>query len=1689
MESEDKVGYFSARKTDVRSTLTERINSLHDALDLPDRNPLLSFQHAGRKSLCVRLIDVLPDALFASLCDFGRVALEPLAEDDAPCEDEQTLEFRLALARARITDADYLSELDGLGPYERDEERTVCIDRMLRDRVRQRLQLPQRSLDCFEITHGDRFDWRFELPWASRGRPAYQITAVRTPYTPGRLQDRLCTLYCQHRTVIAETGRHDLHVAFGFVGWGPGKIAGAHAPLLLMPIQLDRRRFGCGHDYSIYGLEEELLVNPALQEKLWRDFGIQLPTLLAEDTPDTYSLRTLEALQKCAPLSFKRMATIAPIPLSRSLIARDLKHSPTGHLKLKFGAKGQKDLTRTKKHVPSHSGSPLALIYPADSQQQAAIRDIKSGESISLEAPIGSNKAECIANIVASAVDENKHVLYVAEKRSALASLATKLRQRGFGPLLLEVHSDRTTKWDVLNSLRERLDADLTSGAVDISASRAQVQNVYETLGRHSALLSRRVGSLPLTLNQLIWNQILLERILQHQLPQQAWKRTIEDASYVTEQLLVERCATLDSVEASAKGIEARCGRLSDCLWFGSTIPADQKGLESLRRLLEKALSSVSKLNSAVQSSSSAKPADSLRELEIWAWAAARMPSPDTSVAPEILRVALSQNYDLMQFRNLLHMYWSKFQAVSEFHPEPAEADLVACRQFSAAVAALSTPELNLIQLDEARHDCRQTLTFLRSLERQVEPTISEFGVKLETSQVKAVETLLHALSSIASLPEETLALRSTPLLDPDVELLIRNVAAEASTILSNEDRLSSEVDLDAARALGYAQLDSLATTMEASGIARIVIPNRRTAVQKATSVLRSKRWRHAKKLAKIKEVVAFLIVENDFANSDRIARLFGDQWKGHRSDFIGLLQMRMVLVEAANLLSEAGCSGLIKFIANESISSIREVGSFCSLSSGDKKILDMFPNSLFGEAIRKLEEKVELYAEAGETARRASIKATAKLSSAAKFGELVESFQSTFRELRTTIAAKPTWTWFTGAEGDEEKIAIALRAAAGMTSVGAPIEMVQHIIEADHPCEAVARLRRNGQDVLKRLGQFKQVANKLCTAMGTTPARFLRSAEIDDLTLDVLAQQLSAALVDRDGMQNWAELVNHLRAAERQGARFVFDIMVERGGQIARLATIYKSYLIRSLVSKALGSEEFSGLLCGAALAEYQSRLCELESKLNGLEATRIVNSRLRDKAPLGAFYGPESKRTQLSLIKSEISKGRHHISMGALLGRATDAMQALKPIWLMSPAALDAIVPPEPGLFDLVVIDGASQMLAEHAIGALSRATQVVAIRDGIRLGGVEKNASLEDKISVALPNRHRLKALYSCYPQARDNDLSSQTIPFPLSGGADPMIGRRCHFLSGICDDGINESETKAVIESVVYLVRTYPHLSIGVITMTPKQADLLNAEISCMAEIDEDFDSYLEEKYEKGVPFFVKDLRSFGPEARDVMIVSTVHSTMAETAQLFDSFGPNAATCLKSLFSRPTTLVFTSLRAADIEVSDSSSEAVCAFKTFVSYPAEVSSLEQSKRRPQSDFELVIADVLREAGYGLIFGLGSETSCVQMAVTHPSFAGILAGVECDGVNSETGQNLLDWCWIRKAFMGHLDCKVYQVSTADWIKDPEAESEKLLLWLDQLRSGKTNPKTPHLEPKHEFPDLRENTGNLRECGRMAHA
>src|SRR5262249_24884940 len=62
----------------------------------------------------------------------------------------------------------------------------------------------------------------------------------------------------------------------------------------------------------------------------------------------------------------------------------------------------------------------------------------------------------------------------------------------------------------------------------------------------------------------------------------------------------------------------------------------------------------------------------------------------------------------------------------------------------------------------------------------------------------------------------------------------------------------------------------------------------------------------------------------------------------------------------------------------------------------------------------------------------------------------------------------------------------------------------------------------------------------------------------------------------------------------------------------------------------------------------------------------------------------------------------------------QAGSAVQRLKPVFLMSPLSVAQFLPPGKMTFDLLVVDEASQVAPEDALGAVARAKQVIVVGD---------------------------------------------------------------------------------------------------------------------------------------------------------------------------------------------------------------------------------------------------------------------------------------------------------------------------------------------------------------------------------------
>lgn len=89
-----------------------------------------------------------------------------------------------------------------------------------------------------------------------------------------------------------------------------------------------------------------------------------------------------------------------------------------------------------------------------------------------------------------------------------------------------------------------------------------------------------------------------------------------------------------------------------------------------------------------------------------------------------------------------------------------------------------------------------------------------------------------------------------------------------------------------------------------------------------------------------------------------------------------------------------------------------------------------------------------------------------------------------------------------------------------------------------------------------------------------------------------------------------------------------------------------------------------------------------------------------------------------QLGVLHHEFGKKRRHKPIRTLMTEAGRAIQAIKPVFMMSPMSIAAYIPPGTVEFDLVVFDEASQVKPVDAFGALLRGRQAVVVGDSKQL-----------------------------------------------------------------------------------------------------------------------------------------------------------------------------------------------------------------------------------------------------------------------------------------------------------------------------------------------------------------------------------
>lgn len=349
-----------------------------------------------------------------------------------------------------------------------------------------------------------RRDWPSAMEtWRSLGHPGQdsfpgngqddpdQAVRFQTACYDHELQKRGKKIEDDDRRMLQETGLPLTRLCLGFLFWderiqgttGPASGDLKRAPLLSIPVSVKRHRRR-GSRFVIHSAGE-LEDNETLAVKLDKSFGLRLPRIgdLEEDGDpvDAYLSQVASVIAdmgKVADLwSVKHQAAIANLPYDGSGLRRDLS-SPVlkAHALVRRILKGDRqpsdfgtvpDFDADMISAADSSADRLrdfpTLVLDADSSQMACLvdalkRDTGSvGRNLAVEGPPGTGKSQTIVNLIAAAMADGRSVLFVSQKRAAMEVVKRKLDEAGLGPLCLAMHADRAKKTELARALKDRL--------------------------------------------------------------------------------------------------------------------------------------------------------------------------------------------------------------------------------------------------------------------------------------------------------------------------------------------------------------------------------------------------------------------------------------------------------------------------------------------------------------------------------------------------------------------------------------------------------------------------------------------------------------------------------------------------------------------------------------------------------------------------------------------------------------------------------------------------------------------------------------------------------------------------------------------------------------------------------------------------------------------------------------------------------------------------------------------------------------------------------------------------------------------------------------------------------------------------------------------------------------------------------
>jgi len=1320
--------------------------------------------------------------------------------------------------------------------------------------------------------------------------------------------------------------------------------------------------------------------------------------------------------------------------------------------------------------------NPLAdktpLILDADSSQQVVIMEaLWKQANLVVEGPPGTGKSQTITNLIAATLYQGKSVLFVAEKKAALDVVRSRLDNVGLGEFCLELHSHKTQKSEVHADLNRRFNKefqDVTELERDIQELTAQKQQLLA----YSNLINTIVGPNNDRIYEVFW---VVER-LRGELAGEKPHFEVQDALQMSSNDLNQKMSKLTELggqyeSVSEEAIQHWQGFKPTNIW-----PGDEEVIRpTLSMLFLETQAYEAYLDVLIEETQIplTKDLTTLQSLtKIDAAQLTQVPVPfDTSAAVQLLepwaREQLQQfQAEQTEYRQLLNQS-IKFLGYGKYS--------------NKLLQQLANTTGQLEKLSFGNHSPDELMFLIESIDKlddEVQSLLNNPASVAEFLKFLQLRELAEQAPQDLVLnkhPEH--ALEATPIVFQNVrhlfsELTVQWTVQKKDFLLSklpNSEKiaiLADELRKHQGKLLAFLSADYRRAKKTVQNFLATSKPNTRNLIKRLEALAALKRQTELETQREQSQRLfgpLFVGLETDWARLERHI-----VWAQRLGKVLGMPEeAKMLLATQAEPRSYILKTTAVLYEQWLRVTKAAEqlhvpITHHLGVNKFVKQLLERrnFVEQLASGLQRQLPHLTDKHVLSIYSAVQSLLRAWHLRNDAIQNQLLIKLFGKTYQGIETNVTAL---------------CAIADWINHLQTTSNLPPPLLHWLVSNEPTARlpiCIVLLNKNQ----RYLDLYTGFCQKMATFGQLNTQQWFHCGD-KPCTLAHIAKTASTCQASVNSLGTLATFYVLKQEADKMGLNVITEAITSRQIQSKQAALHFQYAVYQSMARGLIRQYAALATFTRSGYENIRQRFAELDKQLQKATRQRIAYQIQERPIPQGNGTGKVSTFTEKCLIEHELNKRRQHLPIRQLVRRATGALRALKPCFMMSPLSVAQYLPPGQVEFDLLIMDEASQVRPEDALGAIARSKQIVIVGDPKQLPPTQFFERLvnEEEETTALDGQESiLDICLSTYQKGRlrwhyrsehesliafsnHHFYDDELIVFPASQAKHRGCGVHLNYVEKATYlKGCNQKEAEAIVVAVEAHFKNHPALSLGIATFNLKQQELINDVLEKRCQQDTWLEEQLKATENTTEPFFIKNLENVQGDERDVIFVSTTYGPDPITGRVFQRFGPISGKMgwrrLNVIFTRAKKRLelFTSMRSSDIQLKSHAKGGVQILKTYLEY-AETGLLPDTSnligKEGDSDFEIAVSKILQEHGYKTVPQVGVAGFRIDIAVCHPERAGeYIVGIEYDGTNYHSAKSVRDRDRLRQEILESKGWKIHRIWSSDWYKNRDAEIERLL-------------------------------------------